>query len=410
MSSDLPNELAQASREYAGFKFGLQGNEAAARAFRVRIARLEMFGARARDALAQQLTNANAATRNAAARVLSGMRDPDAAIRLAAAFRRHDQPQLDASCLARLGKDAPLTPSMLPLLDEVRPFERSALVRALFRRQSDEAVRLIEPIFTGFESLLAEAAIDGMATWGDPSWLRDVIARPPMTAPASLPRDFHPVDVRPHAAYYLVLSGDPSALDAVLAWATDSSRARAAQAVLRLAWLAYPDGVAPTAKLLRGRGGEAMELALDAAGIYSSPLLAPELFVLAERRGAVKDDALSTLSWMAEIATEDPLLGRLRTRVDTLDRDRRFKCGVPLTLAALAEDLTSRDSLPLARAGRNLRAITGEDLGFDPDDDLAGNLPAVDAWRVRTRDEAPMGHGGWAFRGQPLPPPSPPSR
>jgi hypothetical protein len=407
VSSDLRDELAQATREYAGFKYGPAG-DAAARGFRARLARLEMIGAPARDALERQLTSADAPTRNAAARVLAGMTDLDAAARLIAAFLRHDRPQLDASTLARLGKAAHLPPSMLPTLDQVRPFERGALVRTLFRQRSTEAEQLIEPIFAGFESTLAEAAIDGMATWGDPSWLRDVMARPPMTAPRSLPRDFHPVDVRPHAAYHLALAGDGAAIEALRAWAGDRSSARAAQAVMRLSWLAHPDGIAPAAKLLRRSRGEALELALDAAEVYRSPALVPALFALAERVSQVAEEAHTAIAWIVDRSTtEQPTITRLRPLAEALDPERRFACGMPLTLAVLAAELTSGDAGPRIAAAYNLRAITGEDHGFDLEDDLAGNLTAIEAWRERARDPAPVGAGGWAFRDTPLPPPPP---
>src|SRR5262245_19290599 len=153
VSFDLRDELARATREYAASQLGQAGAEAAARAFKARIGRLEMVGASARDALERQMTHTDAMVRNAAARVLSGMHDVDAAARLCAAVRRHDRPQLDAKCLARLSKDAALPAELLPTMDEVRPFERAAAARALFRRPSPQAVQLIDPIFAGFESV-----------------------------------------------------------------------------------------------------------------------------------------------------------------------------------------------------------------------------------------------------------------
>jgi HEAT repeat protein len=300
-------------------------------------------------------------------------------------------------------------PGVLPELDEVRPFDRAQLVRALFRRRNDRAERMIDPIFDGFESVVAEAAIDGMATWGDPQWLRDVIARPPMTGPASLPRELRPVDVRPHAAYYLARAGDPDGLAVLIAWANENSRARA-EAVRRLAWLGHPAGIAPTAKLLRSRGGEPLELALDAAENYRSPLLSEALEALATRRGEIAREAVEALSWIAapNTDTDEPELERVREQLSALDPSRRYACGEPLTLAILVDELAERDEAPRTGAAHNLVAITGEDHGFDLDDDLAGNLAAIDAWRERARDPAPMGEGGWAFRGEPLAPPTRP--
>lgn len=434
MSFDLRNELESAIREHTGFA-GLEGpgREASASAFRARVARLEMIGPRARDALEQQLESADPIRLDAAARALAGMTDPDAAARLAAAFLRHgrpgtgDRPQLSARHLARLGKAAPLPPGVLPPLDRVRPFERAALVRALFRRPSAEARRLIDPIFGGLESTLAEAALDGMAAWDDLSVLRDVMSRPPMAAPRSLPRAFHPVDVRPHAALHLALAGAPDGLEALRGWAADRGAPHAAQAALRLAWLAHPDGVAATARLLRARG-EALDLALDAASIYRTPLLAEALLSLAQRatrssawtRVSPGADALRALSEMAEAPPplgaplprpEEPATSRLRARLraEALDPALRFSSGAPLTLSVLAEELASVHAAVRTAAAHNLRAITGEDHGFDVEDDLAGNLAAIEAWRTRARDLAPIGRGGWAYAGAPLPPPERPS-
>jgi hypothetical protein len=72
----------------------------------------------------------------------------------------------------------------------------------------------------------------------------------------------------------------------------------------------------------------------------------------------------------------------------------------------LAEALAALDAGPRIAAAWNLRAITGEDQCFDLDDDLAGNLAAIEAWRARARDPAPLAPGGWAFRGTPLPRPA----
>ncbi|MCW5808126.1 MAG: hypothetical protein KIT31_37590, partial [Deltaproteobacteria bacterium] len=65
----------------------------------------------------------------------------------------------------------------------------------------------------------------------------------------------------------------------------------------------------------------------------------------------------------------------------------------------------SPDAGPRTHAAWQLRAITGEDHGYLLGEDLVGNLDAIDAWRARAKNPAPIGDGGWAFLGAPLPPP-----
>lgn len=419
MPPDVAHELAGATRAFHPMFYGLPGAAEAARAFAAGVARLEMIGGRALDVVEQQLRHADATTRNAAARILAGMRAPEAAARLIAAYLHHDRPQLVARYLARLGKSSPVPPSALPRLDQVRPFERSALVRALFRRPGPEAESMIEPIFGGFESVLAEAAIAGMATWGEPARLRAVMNGPPMSAP-HLPRELQPLDVRPVAAFHLALLADDEALDRLRAWTRERRPLTAARAVQQLAYLAHVDGVERCATLLGGRRGEALDLALDAAEVYRTPMLAPALLALAERDGARRDRAtgeprsiepLTALSWIvAATADQPPRADRLRAQADALVADHRYASGAPLTLAILATELWRLDEGPRAGAAHNLRAITGEDHGFDLDDDLAGNLDAIAAWTERARAPAPLAPGGWAFLGRPVAPPPAPRR
>jgi hypothetical protein len=386
-------------------------SEPAARSFLVRVARLEMMGAPALDALERMLVDPDAYTRNAAARALAGMHNPEAAARLIAAFLRHDRPQLDARSLTRLGKTAALPPSMLPRLDQVRHFERSALIRAWLRRRTPEAEAMVETVFASWEHavVLGEAAVESMAGWGDLRPLRDALARPLPAAPPAVP--FKPADLQIAAAHQLALAGDADGLDRLRAWVRDRSTIRAGEAVLRLALLAHPDGVGPAARLLRGRGGQTLELALDAAERYRTPVLAPALLAAAAKPGRAQD-VIAALGWIvdAEFASRraEPTAPQLAALASALDPGLRYASGAPLTLAILAEELVSRDDGPRSGAAYNLRAITGEDHGFDLADDLAGNLAAIEAWRARAQDEAPIGRGGWAVLGAPLAPPAPP--
>lgn len=406
MPPDLALELARTERAYVGYAYPGADREGAARAFVAQTARLEMIGASALDALERALVDRDANRRNAAARALAGMTTPEASARVADAFRRRDRPQLAASTLARLGRDAALDPAVLPRLDEVRPFERAALVRAQFRRRGPAAEALLPSILAGFESVVAEAAIVGIAGWGDPALLREVMSGPPMRGAANLPAALQPDDVRVDAAFFLALDGADDALSQLRAWAEERPSARAGRAVRHLAYLAHPDGVAPTGRLLGSRSRAARDGAFDAAAAYATPRLAPALLAIVEgRAGDDRDDARALLAELAgtDAPAETPTI---RAALARLDPARRYRRGRPLTMAILAEELTTLDAGPRGSAAWNLRASSGDDHGFDLDDDLAGNLVAIAAWRARADDPAPIGDGGWAFRGAALPAPA----
>jgi len=167
---------------------------------------------------------------------------------------------------------------------------------------------------------------------------------------------------------------------------------------------------------------------MDAAVSLRTPTLGPALCDVAERttsRGfpSPSDEALRVLATITGIDSADPagddgsatpLATRRRgaivqrTALAELDMRLRYHAGEPLTLAHLVEDLTSIHHGPVSDAAYALQAITGEDFGFDPDDDLIANLDALEAWRARAKQPSPVGPGEWAFHGKPLPPPEVP--
>jgi hypothetical protein len=94
-----------------------------------------------------------------------------------------------------------------------------------------------------------------------------------------------------------------------------------------------------------------------------------------------------------------------RTALLDLDPALRYLRGTALGLEALTGCLTSPHTGPVRSGAYNLRAMTGEDGGFDPDDDLIENLEGLAFWRDRARRPGPLAPGGWAFAGRPLPAP-----
>jgi hypothetical protein len=338
--------------------------EAAAAAFRAWIERFREGGPSAREALVAALTDADAYRRNAAARLLTELSDPEAQVSLFAAFARPENPSLSPSHLRRLEKRAPLPEVVRERLVPVSP--------------SDEG----------------------------------------------------PLD----AAFYRGLTGDRAAVAFLETSAAGTDAGQAASAALRLAWLAWPGAIRPLDDLLRSEEAESIGLALNAAAALRAAALGPALLDLAGGAPDLQlelvplpDEAIRVLENMTgqplpdeqvdfvadaieeefTAATRHAAVAHYSAVLQNLNRDRRYHRGAPLTLTHLAVDLLSIHTGPVHAAAYNLRAITGEDYGFDPDDDLIANLPAIAAWRERAARAEPLTEpGGWAFAGAPLPDPS----
>jgi hypothetical protein len=218
----------------------------------------------------------------------------------------------------------------------------------------------------------------------------------------------------------------------LLAFASGSSGDVARAAVQRFAWLAHPSGVAPVTAMLRARTNIAIQAAMDAAGDYRAAAFVPALLDLIKRKLKTKhtipDDAINILaSEIGYVALPDAIasligvsghhvgeggrrqaLELLREATLQLDPSLRYWRGEPLTLAHLTDALLSRHAGTRAACAYQLRALTGEDHGYDVDDDIIANVPAIDAWRARLAQPEPVAPGHWAFLGKPLTPPAVP--
>jgi hypothetical protein len=170
--------------------------------------------------------------------------------------------------------------------------------------------------------------------------------------------------------------------------------------------------VAPTARALAGRGAYAIASACDAAAALRAGALVEALLALAERPDAPEspegiplgDHALA-IAWAIAGRVGERSVAGCRRAAAALEPDRRYQQGQPLTLATLTVELESPHSGRLRNAAYNLRSITGEHHGFEPELDFIANLPAVDAWHARAARDAPIAPGGWAWQGCLLAPP-----
>ena len=299
---------------------------------------------------------------------------------------------------------------------------------ALLRSPSPEGRRRFRDILNGGDDAVSQAAIAAVSRWREPAVLWAVIEEwmpPTGAAPRGMP-ELRPADLRLDAAFHLALDGDRQAVDRLMEAAHASKkkaddRFRAADAILNLAWLAWPGAAQPLAEQLAQRSTYLGELLLDAALTLRAAALGPALLDLATRSAdksgaSLGDGALDVLEAItgrpSPEAPGTPALRRRaiiehRTALVNLDPALRYHRGAPLAPSTLIEDLTSVHAGPMRGAAFNLRAVSGEDGGFDPDDDMVENLPGLAFWRARARRTDPplVTPGGWAFAGYPIAPP-----
>lgn len=329
-----------------------------------------------------------------------------------------------------LGRAVPLREEDWGAFPNLHPGECPELVFALLRSPSVNGRRRFAELLAGGDNVLCEFAISAVAHWHEPRLLRMVMDTWKQTGTQGTPLDvpeLHPRDLRLDAAFRLALDGDRSAVDFLMEAATprrptSDDRHRAVDAVIHLGSLAWPGAVAPVAELLQTRNKYFLEMTLDAAGALSAAALVPSLLDLAARARISRDVAEQALAIVGQITGRGPsasqpaeaaaarqkVLLTQRTALLDLDPALRYLRGTAVGLGGLAGSLTSPHAGPLKSGAYNLRAITGEDGGFDPDDDLIENLPGLAFWRERARRPGPMQPGGWAFAGEALPSPQPP--
>ena len=402
-----------------------EARERSARRFRDQVVQLDGAPADALAPFVAALASSDAYRRNAAARALVDAHAAAATEALLDAWASAGPP-LDPTILRRLGRQVALPDRAWQLLAKVRPFERAALTTALLRRPSPQADLRWDQLVDGDDDAVAHAALDAAARWGTPDRLVALLARPRRVVPPGLPAELRPEDIRLQAAFRLGLTGSDAAIDFLLEQAATRDAPHAAGACVRLGWLGWPASLPPIARLLRGRNTYAAGLALDAAAALGAAALGPALLDLAERSSSagssLPDDALRALAAITGQSGADPgsdggsAMSQAsrrrasmiqRTALADLDARLRYHAGEPLTLRHLAGELVSIHAGEVRRAAHALHAITGDDVGFDPDDDLIGNLDALDAWRARASGPAPVGPGGWAFHGRAVAPPGP---
>lgn len=383
--------------------------------------------------LKNALGSNNVLHRNTAARLLVEVDDRDADIYLVNYLQPYQEPFLEPVTLRLLGSKLHIHEKLWRTLIDLRPFQQTALLEGLLERQTETGLEYITHQMASKNlSTISNVIVKMLAHWKKNDLLEEIMGNPFPLVNQDLPY-WLAKDLRLEAAFYLALSGKRNGIEFLERIASDPDSIQAAQATVQLAWLAWPAAITPTIALLGSTDTHTVSSALHAASILSCVAFGSKLLDLANRLDvsepisgiSLPDEAIRILEkisgkpmpeYMIEYVhgtTPDTFTESTRLRAISyydealreLDAARRYDHGKPITLPRLAENLLSPHNGIKQTAAYNLRAITGNDYGFDTDLDLIANLPAIIAWRERAKQSDPLTPGGWAFAGQRLPNP-----
>ncbi len=381
------------------------------------LVRLAEGGESAEHTPVDELGSADTQRRNAAARALSELGGNASVGMLVTAYVEPGRPWLAPQHLVRAARRHPIEPYLAGVTGDLPLRLQPALIQALMAHDRPESRVLLERLVTGSEPVLAEAAVEVVASWPTLSMLWSVPRRVDGT-------DQHAAALVPAAiaaCMYLGAAGDPRAVDWLCERTMDDDPVHAGLAHAALGALGRPECVVELADLLEHADGAALGYALEAAESLSSAALVPALCDVvrrtAEQSGPGLDDnpadhairvleritgrwVSADLSGYDRHGNLDPSTRRraalLHASVGaTLDRDGCYRLGEPLRLDHLLADLLSAAPRRARAAVLQLRARTGHTCGFDCRGDLVDNLDAVAAWQDVVRQGAPPGRFHW---------------
>jgi hypothetical protein len=348
--------------------------------------------------------------RRAAVRLLLEMPDPAALTSVLNLYQRTGA-TLDPYLLVHVGASGqPVPPEVWGFLAASPEPERGAMMHALLRSPSPEASDLLKRWIAQLDRGAVQA-LRAASRWCDLDDLR-CIADGPQRVAAGLPR-WLTSDLRVEAAFQLALrereADGGEGIRRLDRWADGLDAGDMPGALARLALLAWPSAVPKVAAALRSQDAHAVAIATEAASVLAAGELVEPLLDLAARVDApIAPDGLpageSALAVAAEITGVGgvPSVEACRRASRSLDPAARYRLGEPLTLGHLTADLTSRHDGERLRGAFNLRAITGEDHGYDPRLDFIANVEPIAAWRQRAESPSPIAAGGWLWRGRPI--------
>jgi len=362
---------------------------------------------------------------NAAARLLIELADLKPLQRLSEKIIQSGKPRLSDHNLTLLWIAAPPDVNLFEQL--AGRWEQISFVQAFLNQPSIEAATLLERILDTDEMGLSKFAIEAAISWVEKDRLKQFMDKP---SAKQIIGDYVFEDARFPAAFYLGLGGDSKAISFLEDNASGDDLTQASFACHYLGWLALPNALRPVKRLLGSKDTYAVALTLGTAVSLGSPALIPILLDLISWKVNTRIDPkpISDLAIQALRQIIGAPLDNLSEKyvpesfpaeyTDTYRKEvmkvcqeilpdfqltLRYHSGYLVTLAHLAEDLLNPHSSPICVAAHNLKAITGEDYGFNLNADLITNLPAIKAWKKRAENPQPLTTpGGWAFKGFPL--------
>ena len=411
---------------------------ASAREFRGWIDIFKSGGEEARAILEDRLQDENYNRCTTAARLFIECGDADSLARLSQnviSFRG----KITWQDLKRLWVKVPPSKTLYDEFTQNNAYERTPLLQALLHRPTPAAYDLFREITEGRDWYGTQAqTVEALAKWNDLPLLREFMNM-------FVDRDNtlaygNGRDVRTIAAFYLGLGGERDGIEFLKNEAGSANSAQATEACYYLEQLALPDAIEPTIRLFSRADGDTIARAMNIASDLGLPEFIPIFCNIADRKKTsptydsetpMYDEAIRAVRNIVGKPIEDldeefvdprdnpepeiygegefseayrrKAIAIAQNAMKAMNPVSRYRRGALLTLEHLATDLLSPHSGPMYRAAYHLRAITGEDYGFDVDDDLIANLPAIEAWQKRANRPEPLVPGGWAYFGTPLP-------
>lgn len=380
----------------------------------------EKGGDPALQILKTELSSQETLKRDTAIRLLIEIGDRETLAQVSESILTTGSPQLKPYYLKRLWEIIPQPKETFEVFYKKKRWEYIPMMEALLQYPTSEALDLFEELVATKDWNMLQFVVKSIAQWDNSQYLWRLVNENRLIA-----------KIQSQAALYLGLKGDVDAVEWLEYTTLETDVILAAEATRNLALLALPAAIKPTEKILKGNDANAIAIAIDAAGYLSSGALVPSLLEAANYRMLsdhyhvpVGDEALRS-AWLitgfpigleeefltnaVEEYTEsfrEKAISRCRIIFQDLDPVYRYHLGKPLTMNHIVDKLMSPHEGQVFSAYCNLKAITGEDYGFDPDDDLIANLSAINIWQRSASDHTYLKPGGWAYQGIPLPDPT----
>jgi len=396
--------------------------------FRNWINQFKVGGANALPILHEELYNQNAYRRDTAARILIGMPDLATLSTLSDSIVRTGNPRLRESVLKRLWQLVPQTIEIFKHILKTGRQEGVPMIKALFTHPSQITPSIIELIESSKDYSTLQAYLGSISAWREGEFLLFGYMRRSLLDVDEL-NNSHITDTRILAGFYLGLQGVTDGVEFLKTQASGDHEIQAAHACHYLVLLASPAAIQPIKSLLRSSNPDVVAVAIQAARELGVASLIDDLALVTQRDEYTEyypvpicDEAVRTLSTiiggtLAEIE-EDYVWGSIPERftanykkrvteqglalMRSLNPEKRYRSGQPLTLKTLADDLASLDIETVRLAYCNLKSITGEAHNYSLDGDLIDNVDSVIAWKNRATNPEPLMPGGWAYMGKPL--------